>query len=190
MVTCPYSAGADFDQALAKAERLMEGGDVREALQLLFVLQDRFTRAARLFDMIAECLIREGRAGEGARYKSAHEALRGTLRLAGAGSSSAEVGRLRLPRREEPIVRDEVDDTRTSVPYHETPEMVRELLRQGHFEQALALVARLLEKRPEDRTLVELRDGARKKMEDRRVLEVLEKLLQKVKTYKGDPGSR
>ena len=80
--SCPYSAGAEFDHVLKKAETLLQNADLEEALDLLTVAEKRYVRAAKLFDLLGDALLRRGNIEEGLRYKTLHEVLKGTFKIA------------------------------------------------------------------------------------------------------------
>ncbi len=80
--SCPYSAGVELEHVLSKAEALIERADLEEALELLTVAEKRYVRAAKLFDLLGDVLLRCDRIEEGVRYKTLHEVLKGTFRIA------------------------------------------------------------------------------------------------------------
>ncbi len=102
--TCPFSEGAEFDYGLRRARALLHRGEVEEALRLLLRLEQKYVEALELFDLLGEAFLRSGHARSGVRYKTLHEILKGTFKIAeeelelgeepapAAGTSSSESG--------------------------------------------------------------------------------------------------
>ena len=88
--SCPYSAGMDFEQAIAKARSLCASGDLEGAHELLSHLEKRFVRAARLFDLYGDVLLQRGFVKDGIRYKTLHEILKGTFKIAKEEANALE----------------------------------------------------------------------------------------------------
>ena len=79
---CPYSADSEFDQALRQVQGLLQEGKLEPALDLLLELEKKYIQAVRLFDLLADVLLRSGQIKPGIRYKTLHEILRGTYKIA------------------------------------------------------------------------------------------------------------
>lgn len=175
----------DFDVLLGKAERLLNNSELDAALEQLLALQERYVAATRLFDLIGEAYMRGLDFKQGIRYKTLHEVLSGTL-------SAQKLSRPRAGARPRQVGEGESEEEPSgyvaapgSPPAtHVTTSMGQELLRQGHYEKALEIFDVLLEQKPEDECLAEAREGARKKLRERRLMRVLERWLNNIEHIK------
>ena len=92
--SCPYSAGMEFEQVLRKAQALLSEADLEGALELLTHLEKKYVNAARLFDLLGDVLLRRGSIEEGIRYKTLHEILKGTFKIAAGNALKYGVSEL------------------------------------------------------------------------------------------------
>jgi hypothetical protein len=193
---CPYSAGTDFGKALERAGAMLESGDVNGALELLENLEQQYIRGVRLFDVIGDLLLRQGKVEPGIRYKTLHEILRGTFQIAAQEKKAREAGVDRKEvewaptsesprqgprprgRKAEPEVEPDASGLEPVFPV--TAEMAHEFMRQGHFDRALAIFNTLIEKRPGDESLISARSRARKKSSEKVVLNLLQGWLENI----------
>jgi hypothetical protein len=203
--SCPYSAGAELDHVLKKAESLLQNADLEEALELLTVAEKKYVRAAKLFDLLGDVLLRCGNIEEGVRYKTLHEVLRGTFKIATdeAVCSSGRANRLTDPdysagltpgsddpkicaSDEEALAACEMLEKRAKaadfIPV--TAAMGHELMRQGHFDRATEIFALLATKHPEDQSLQEAKEQARRKGRQTVVLDILQRWLGNIEQMK------
>ncbi|MGB6066581.1 MAG: hypothetical protein WBG50_17390 [Desulfomonilaceae bacterium] len=206
----PYLAGAELEHVLSKAEALLKRADLQEALELLTVAEKRYVRAAKLFDLIGDVLLRCDRIEEGVRYKTLHEVLKGTFKIAtdeavrsaSRASRVADWDRTGMP--ESPIQESpcpsggkegaflseaseravEVEDF---MPF--TSAMGHEFMRQGHYDRALEIFTVLAARHPEDLSLHAAKEVARKKSRQAAVLEVLQRWLGKIERMKSRRSS-
>lgn len=206
--SCPYSAAAEFDRAIATAETLVQSGDLEGAMELLWHLEKKYMRAARLFDVIGDLLLQRGQAEAGVRYKTLNEILRGTFKIALEEST----GRGRMPfaalgsaqpftgvapesspaaSQSEPSTPDSgeaSDEAARYVPM--TAAMANEFMRQGHFDKALGIYDVLVSRDPEDESLVVARDRVRKKRNEKKVVTMLQRWLNNIERLKGERDAR
>jgi len=206
LFSCPYSAGGGFDYALKKAEALVQNEHLEEALDLLTVAERSYVRAAKLFDLLGDVLLRCGNIEEGIRYKTLHEVLKGTFKIATDESERGEdrssrtenVDRaLGLPGRPggqkvcAPMdegafapcgIPEGGGRTRDFIPL--TAAMGHEFMRQGHFDRALEIFTLLAARRPEDESLQEAKEQARRKDRQTVVLDVLQRWLGNIERMK------
>jgi hypothetical protein len=208
--TCPYSAGAEFDRALSRAETLAQSGDSEGALELLWHLEKKYMRAARLFDVIGDVLLRRGQVEAGVRYKTLNEILRGTFKIALEESGSrglvpfAAMGSVQPPPAtaaesapSSPLPETSSAAPRSSEPPEESAEyipmtaaMANEFMRQGHFDKALGIYSVLVGKAPEDESLISARERARKKKNEKKVVTMLQRWLNNIERLKGERDAR
>jgi tetratricopeptide (TPR) repeat protein len=85
---CPYSAGADFDEAIRKARALLARDEVEQALESLVMLERKYIDAVEVFNLLGDAFLRIGKTKNGIRYKTLHEILKGAFRIAEAQSES------------------------------------------------------------------------------------------------------
>jgi tetratricopeptide (TPR) repeat protein len=209
--SCPYSAGAELDQVLKKAEALLQSADVEEALELLMVVEKRYVRAAKLFDLLGDALLRCGNIEEGVRYKTLHEILRGTFKIATdeAACSSGRSPRMAdsdyaavlnarptgqdvcSPVDAEPLAPCEIPrkrgKTEDFIPVTEA--MGHELMRQGHFDRASEIFALLAARHPEDQSLQQAQEQARRRGRQTLVLDILQRWLGNIERMKSSHPS-
>jgi len=209
---CPYSAGVEFEQALSRARALFRDGDLEGALELLVHLEKKYVNAAKLFDLLGEVLLRLGNIGEGIRYKTLHEILKGTFRIAAAestayGQSAAQKqlaghpacpvseAAARAPRTTRLVRKDGILGPEEEVQAGEmdfipvTAAMGQEFMRQGHFDKAFEIFRLLALKNPEDEALPQARERARKKSREKKVLSVLHRWLENIEQMKAGRSS-
>lgn len=174
--TCPYSASAEFERALRKAQALLETSDPDGALELLGVLEDRYMRCAKLFDLLGDVFLRKGDVEEGIRYKTLHEVLKGTFKIASEHAARRRNGRSReseagIP--EGPVATLERAAKSPTSEFPTTVAMAQEFMRQGHFDRAAEIFAKLANMHPEDRELQEAKERARKKRSEKELVGIL-----------------
>ncbi len=188
-VPAKHAQATDFDALLGRAQTLLNSSDFDGALEQLLILQDKYIAATKLFDMIGEAYMRGLDFRQGVRYKTLYEVLTSTLsaqKLAKAPFVACET--TPMPRTSESDVAEQAfnePQAAASPPMtHCTAAMGQELLRQGHFDKALQIFERLLEKNPQDETLLEGKETARKKSREKRLLGVLERWLHNIELMK------
>ncbi len=193
--SCPYSAGAELDHVLKKAETLLQNAELEEALDLLTGVEKRYVRAAKLFDLLGDVLLRCGNIEEGVRYKTLHEVLKGTFKIATDESTG-----LGMRAREQKVcastdeaalapcgLPENAAKTRDFIPV--TAAMGHELMRQGHFERASEIFALLAARHPEDQSLEEAKERAHKKGRQTVVLDILQRWLRNIERMKSSHPS-
>jgi tetratricopeptide (TPR) repeat protein len=202
---CPYSAGTDLDRALARAESLARGSDTEAALELLRHVERRYIDASRVFDLLGDVLLKRGEIERGVRYKTLHQILRGTFKIAleeaGPPRSPREVSDVPSQNVAGPVGEEAVPTeplrgpgptswTRQGV---DTPEkefipittaMAREFMRQGHYEKAFDIYNRLLAKSPDDEELTLSRERARQKGREKKLVGILNRWLANIDQIK------
>ncbi len=77
----PHPVHGEFEELLGKAEDLLEE-DVVRALGVLMDLQKRYVASVRVFDLMGEALLRQGKTEAAFRHKALHEVLRGVYKAA------------------------------------------------------------------------------------------------------------
>jgi hypothetical protein len=211
LFSCPYSAGAEFDHVLEKAEALLQRAEVEEALNLLAGVEKRYVRAAKLFDLLGDALLRLGNTEEGLRYKTLHEVLKGTFKIAtdeavcgsGRGQSTADSDYtsgldVRPPDQEVCAPTDEGALAPCGIPEKKlktsdfipvTAAMGHEFIRQGHFDRASEIFTLLAARHPEDHSLQEAKEEARKRGRQNLVLQVLQSWLGNIERMKSSHPS-
>ena len=95
---CPYSAGADFDEAIRKARALLARDEVEPALESLVMLEKKYIDAVEVFNLLGDAFLRIGKTKTGIRYKTLHEILKGAFRIAEA-QSDPDAALTREPRK-------------------------------------------------------------------------------------------
>lgn len=188
-VTEAHAQTTDFDALLGRAQMLLNSSDIEGALEQLLILQEKYVAATRLFDMIGEAYMRGLDFRQGVRYKTLYEVLTSTL-------SAQKLARPRpveplpvsatSPGETEPPERAATEEPEAAPPLmtHCTAAMAHELLRQGHFDKALQMFERLLEKNPQEASLLEGKETARRKSRERRLMGVLERWLHNIEHMK------
>ena len=212
--SCPYSAGMDFEQAIAKARSLCASGDLEGAHELLSHLEKRFVRAARLFDLYGDVLLQRGFVKDGIRYKTLHEILKGTFKIAKEeanaletrmrrGSSAAGLPDLHAfttPNVDSDEAEPEEGSSHTwdaaleeSEPeevgplFPITAAMGREFMRQGHYARAMEVFDALAQKNPEDPELREEVERAGQMRRKKKLLGILQGWLENIEKMKTEP---
>jgi hypothetical protein len=193
-------SGSQMESALQRAVELLRSNATSEALEILRTLEREYIRCSRLFNLLGEALISSGKIEEGIRYKTLHEILRGTFqtlddvsRLTAKGPAE---GREEKP--EYPEIASHELSSEPEVPQTETvneapaPEvslpltatMGHECVRQGHYDRAIDIFHKLAQKNPNDLSLKEGIDRARKKKNENELLSVLQHWLKNLDTIK------
>ncbi len=168
-----HAQTTDFEALLGRAQRLLNSSDFEGALEQLLILQEKYVAATRLFDMIGDAYMRGLDFRQGVRYKTLYEVLTSTLgaqRLVKPRlreGDSAQMPQTTEPEPAEQAVREQAEAV-SPPPTHCTAAMGQELLRQGHFDKAMQIFERLLEKNPQDESLLEGKETARRKSRERR----------------------
>jgi hypothetical protein len=209
--SCPYSAGMDFEQAIAKARSLFASGDLEGAHELLIHLEKRFVRAARLFDLLGDVLLQEGFVKDGIRYKTLHEILKGTFKIAkeeadametrlrgiglpvGAPDSEALAKPKPAPDAEDlaagtptswETALDERDSEEAGPLFPITAAMGREFMRQGHYDRAQEVFDALAAQSPDDTELREAQERAGEMRRKKKLLGILQGWLENIEKMK------
>ncbi len=160
-------------------------------------LEKRFLAGSRLFDLLGEVLVRQGKIEDGIRYRALYQELKrtldaalegdqayqprsGTLRDRDLAPAQESPGRLNAETRGEPYHLGTVEPAFTPV----TAAMGQELMKQGHFDRALAIFSVLVERSPGDEKLREVRDQARRRSRDQHTLRTLGHWLEKIDRMK------
>jgi hypothetical protein len=181
---------ACFEEVLERAENLFRSSDDEGALRLLLDLQERYVAATRLFDLLGEILIRRGALGEGIRYRTLFQILSSTLQIQGHDAQIATGPapvRPARPSGEGPRPSDSTGPNAFALPTsHVTAAMGRQLMQQGHYDQAQNVFDSLLAKNPDDEELRAARESARRKIREKRVLGILERWLHHIDRMKSD----
>jgi len=172
-----------FEQVLEEAKALMAGSDPDRALNLLSALERDYVRGVRLFALLGDIFLQRGETHLGIRYKVLHEVLSGTFRIAMEETrrdqepsvQNAELRRLLDEAGPRVSLRSETQAYEQFMPA--TAAMGHELLRQGHFDQALQIFTVLLAKNPGDPNLKQARDHARKRLNEKKIVNVLQNWL-------------
>jgi hypothetical protein len=179
---------------------------MKGALGLLEGLEHQYVRAVRLFDVIGDVLLHQGKIKAGIRYKTLHEILKGAFQIAEQekgilDEGLARVGAGPVPEPEEkptpqitqpPTAAQPVPRVRMQRPepdldmsllepvFPVTAEMAHEFMRQGHYDRALSIFNTLMEKRPADQELRAAMEKARRKSREKTVLAVLQGWLENI----------
>jgi tetratricopeptide (TPR) repeat protein len=196
---CPYSAGSEFDQALRQVQGLLQEGKLEPALDLLLELEKKYIQAVRLFDLLADVLLRSGQIKPGIRYKTLHEILRGTYKIAKEemrvdgtidsglrfrpGASPTGEGAIEFV----PVSSGEIAESgvRPGL-YPLTAAMGLEFMRQGHFRRAFEIFDELVRRNPDDQALREARERALKKDRSKQVMELLQRWVARIEQMKSE----
>lgn len=203
------TAAADFEQTLNEAKRLLDGPDTSTALALLHQLEQKYIKAVAVFDLIGDALLKQGVLEEGIRYKTLHEVLKGTFKIAMEESSRSRktsatpfpIGTsTKIPtlpvfgKTTDVILIDSMkvggagtgDTTCVDDVLPVTAAMGQELLRQGHYDRAFYVFSRLLQNNPDNEELALARDKAKKAASEKKVVGVLQKWLKNIENFKDD----
>lgn len=186
------------EHALARAEELVAHSDVDGALALLSALEQDYVSGVRLFNLLGDIFLQRGETQLGVRYKVLHEVLRGTFQIAMEEtrrhrdfSIRPEIEPKRRPADGEiPAAfsaSGESKDIKEFLPV--TAAMAHELMRQGHYDQALQIFTILSLKSPEDLSLKKARDHARKRCNEKRIVGILQGWLGGINKIKSDQSA-
>ncbi len=176
-----------FESGLSRARRLIDKGDLNEALKLLLGLEARYVNSVDLFDLLGEVLLARGSVKEGIRYKTLYEVLRGTFQIVideASRDALADSG-LRSSLLGGGTGAGEMDleiDSYAPV----TPAMGQEFIRQGHYEQAARVYDKLISRNPDDVAMREARDLAVKKDKEKKLLGIFQRWLTNIEQMKSD----
>lgn len=208
---CPFSAGADLDQALTRAKSLLQSEELDACLDVLASLEKRYVRAVNIFELLGELHLKLGNIEEGIRYKTLYDTLRGTFQIAGEAkksrlSDAAEAPEFEAPctaasvpewpapvaastakpefRSFAPELRPEVLIPESGGLFPVTTAMGEEFVRQGHFDRAAAIYGQLLKHNPEDEGLKKSLADARRKTREKKMLGVLQTWLSNIEKIK------
>jgi hypothetical protein len=192
--------GSQMESRLERASDLLKSNAPGEAVEILRGLEREYVRCSRLFSLLGEALISSGKIEEGIRYKTLHEILRGTFQTLDDVSrltarpraeipevrpESSERGSLvTLPEEEPPVAEtvEEAPEPEVSLPL--TATMGHECVRQGHYDKAIDIFRKLALKNPNDSSLNEGIERARKKKNENELLSVLQHWLKNLDTIK------
>jgi tetratricopeptide (TPR) repeat protein len=185
---CPYLAGRDFEDAVAKAETLLEKGGTESALLLMLNLEKKYVKAARLFDLLRTAYLRLGREEDGTRSESIYRALMDLFERSGTYGGTEET-HLQEEEDAEGMDTGEIDSPPAASLFPVTAAMGHEFMRQGHFDRALEIFEALLVSNPEDEALQQSRDEAHKKSRETKMLEFLKGWLGAIEKIRSDRSS-
>lgn len=201
-VVAADSKGIDFEDGLRLARLLAAKGDLTSCLDTLAQLEERYVKAAQIFDLYGEVLIRQGNLPEGIRYKTVHSVLDGIFKSVGTASTlfpesgggvkpvvshTAVESTERFWDHVSPGEGDQQNPEEDLFPEMVVPVtavMGNEFMRQGHFDRALDIFDQLVKNRPKDMSLRELRARAAKKSREKRVLVILRGWLHNIEKIK------
>lgn len=201
-VAVSYSKPMDFEEGFRLARLLVAKGDIKGCLETLAHLEERYVKAAQIFDLYGEVLIRQGNVSDGIRYKTVHTVLDGIFKnVTGVAPAFRQFGEVEKPvtRQVAPESKERVWDSapseeqdwqgreadlfpQTALPV--TVAMGSEFMRQGHFDRALDIFDQLVEIRPQDESIKELRARAAKKNREKRMLAILQRWLKNIEQMK------
>lgn len=200
VVACPYSAGADILQAIRYAKTLLEQGELETCASLLMNMEEKYTQGVELFALLGEVLMRRGNTAAGMHYKTLHEILRGTYKIAREEQEEYEVtppasgttGRVSdftpsTPSTE--TIPSKPAETAASGPgrlFPVTASMGREFVRQGHYDCALEIFDLLIKDNPGDQSLLEERNKVHKLSREKHLLGILRGWLGNVEKLKAE----
>ncbi|MEJ2715958.1 MAG: hypothetical protein P8182_02280 [Deltaproteobacteria bacterium] len=169
---CPYLAGRDFEEAIEKAQSLLEKGDTGSALFVLRNLERKYVRAVRLFDLLGTAHTRVGNLEDGTRCRSLHDELIDLFQRSGADDGAEEETR-EGERDADGMHGAEIGAPQMAGLFPVTAAMGHEFMRQGHFDRALEIFDALLVRNPDDDSLQQSRNEAHKKSRETKMLEFL-----------------
>ncbi len=181
-----------IEQVLTLADELIDNSNLDGALALLLTLEQDYVHGVRLFDLLGDIFLKRGETQVGVRYKVLHEVLRGTFKIAMEETvrnlePSNQEGSLRPSAREFTF---KGHGSEESPAYKEfmpaTAAMGHELMRQGHYDQALQIFTVLLTKNPQDVGLKSAKDQAKKRLNEKRIVTVLQGWLGNLDKIKSD----
>ena len=186
--TCPYLAGRDFEDAIGKADTLLEKGEIESALLLLLNLEKKYVKAARLFDLLKTAYLRLGCQEDGTRSESVYDALTDLFDTFGVDRQTRETTGLQEEEDAEGM-ESGIDGPPVASLFPVTAAMGREFMRQGHFDRALEIFEALLVKNPGDEALQLSRDEAHKKGRETQMLEFLKGWLGAIEKIRSERSS-
>jgi hypothetical protein len=171
---CPYSAASEFERAVNMAQDLLDESDLDGALKVLNALEAGYMSGTRLFDLLGDVFLRKGEVEEGIRYKTLHEVLKGTFKIATQRRTrgSEEQG-IATVEGAAPTTEAESDVPEFPV----TVAMAQEFMRQGHYDRAAKVFAKLSRMHPEDTLLQDAEYQARKKCGEKDLVGILKRWL-------------
>ncbi|HMK35989.1 MAG TPA: hypothetical protein VK463_13030 [Desulfomonilaceae bacterium] len=180
--TFPHPAASGFERALSKAQDLIAASDLDGALDVLSVLEDRYIGYTKLFDLLGDVFLRKGNVEEGVRYKTLHEVLKGTFKIA------SEYGARRRQMQQTADTHEAagVDEDFFAPEFPVTLAMAQEFMKQGHYERASDVFAKLSAIHPENKALQEAGQDARRKRGEKELMGVLQQWLGKIEQLKLD----
>jgi len=214
---CPFSAGADLDQALNRARSLLQSGEFDACLDVLAVLEKKYVRAVSIFELLSELHLKLGHLEEGTRYKALYETLRGAFQIAGETTKAYREEVLEARESEAPPAPETIPEWPAPVPepavlpefrsfapelrpevltpgsgglFPVTTAMGEEFVRQGHFDRAASIYEQLLKRHPEDEGLKSSLNDARRKMREKKMLGVLQSWLSNIENMKSSRRSK
>ncbi|MEW6351055.1 MAG: hypothetical protein AB1646_18515 [Thermodesulfobacteriota bacterium] len=76
-ISSPHRVHGEFEELLGKAEECLQEQEVARALAILVELQKRYVASVRLFDLLGEALLRQGKTEAAFRNKALHQVLKG-----------------------------------------------------------------------------------------------------------------
>lgn len=184
--------GLDFETGMRQARAHLEKGEVDSALEVLSALEKNYVGASAIFEILGDAFLAKGDVGEGIRYKTLHQILKGTFRIVreesargrlaqqGPTSIPPEVSRPAARRflQQGTVRSDEERAEEEVVPV--TLSMAQELMRQGHYDRASRIFDRLLLQSPEEQSVKEARDVARRKRRDKHLLNIFQRWLTNI----------
>lgn len=174
-----FSACSELELGLRKAQDLILESDLNGALEILADLERIYITSTKLFDVMGDVLLKKGNIREGIRYKTLYEVLRGTLKI------STEHGRRAAPPTQKIELKDVISDE-SAVDFPLTAAMGHALMQQGHYDKAYEIFMKLAANNPEDRSLIEAKDKARKKSSEKKLLQILEHWLEKIEKIRSN----
>lgn len=188
-------AELDFETGLKRARLLHENGDHEGAILLLEELEEKYVHGAEVFDILGDALLAKGDVAAGIRYKTVHQVLKGTFRIIedrsprqesilAVGVEAAQTAEEEADREVNPAVTpaevEEVDESVVPI----TRSMAQQLMSQGHYDRAAGILDRLVLQNPNDDSLRNTRDVARRKQREKRLLEVFQRWLGNIEKMK------
>jgi hypothetical protein len=186
-----------IERTLERARKHIENSHLDDALTMLHDLEKRFFEGSRLFDLLGEVLLRQGKIDEGIRYRALYQELKNTLASAGKRGRFYPLG-AGICQGQETTQAEEgssrVHAAALGEPCHQAPAqasftpltaaMGHELMRQGHCDRALAIFDMLVERNPGDEKLKEARDQARARLGGQHALTTLSRWLENIENMK------
>ncbi|MBI5571049.1 MAG: hypothetical protein HY914_13985 [Desulfomonile tiedjei] len=190
------SALAPFEELLATARARYESADLDGALDILLGLEKRYLAATPLFELLGNVCIKRGDLRRAVRYKTLYEMICAALNVERRAEFPESESLAVLLEKQKPVEKRmeppcaAKEDEIGPPPTHFTAAMGHELMKQGHYGQALHVFNVLVEKNPEDGALREAREKARRKARERHVVGILERWLDNVQRLTADRAPR